>query len=383
MRIAPFSTPGRFWRGNLHTHCTRSDGALTPQDVVAGYRRAGYDFLTLSDHFVGRYGFPITDTREFRANDFTTLIGAELHAMGTEVGELWHILAVGLPLDFANPATEETGPQLAARARDAGAFVAIAHPAWSQLRIGDGRALEAAHAVEIYNHGCAVETDRGDGFYLLDELCNEGRRLSAIATDDAHFANGDYDAFGGFVEVKAESLDPDAILTALKAGQFYASQGPRLLDVEVTREEVTVSLLAGRRDRAGHGYVTRGYESRAPYCRCDAGYRRSLASGVGRSRRRSMVSRRSYRLGRPTGLDQPDLRRPARVLNPQPVGRRTTRGERALSGIVRLLDLQHLPTLVHAGLEVDVMRPAQLARVLVFNISRRFERVGGAAHSST
>ena len=241
MRIAPFSTPGRFWRGNLHTHCTRSDGALTPQDVVAGYRRAGYDFLTLSDHFVGRYGFPITDTREFRANDFTTLIGAELHAMGTEVGELWHILAVGLPLDFANPATEETGPQLAARARDAGAFVAIAHPAWSQLRIGDGRALEAAHAVEIYNHGCAVETDRGDGFYLLDELCNEGRRLSAIATDDAHFANGDYDAFGGFVEVKAESLDPDAILTALKAGQFYASQGPRLLDVEVTREEVTVS----------------------------------------------------------------------------------------------------------------------------------------------
>ena len=36
----------------------------------------------------------------------------------------------------------------AARAREAGAFVAIAHPAWSQLRIGDGRALQAAHAVD-------------------------------------------------------------------------------------------------------------------------------------------------------------------------------------------------------------------------------------------
>ena len=119
------------------------------------------------------------------------MIGAELHAMGTEEGELWHILAAGLPLDFPAPGGDETGPALAARARDAGAFVAIAHPAWSQLHIGDGRALASAHAVEIYNHGCAVETDRGDGFYLLDELLNEGRasppsrpttRISGTAT---------------------------------------------------------------------------------------------------------------------------------------------------------------------------------------------------------
>ncbi|MDE3175544.1 MAG: CehA/McbA family metallohydrolase [Pseudomonadota bacterium] len=241
MRIAPFSTSGRFWRGNLHTHSTRSDGALSPEQVIAAYKRAGYDFIALSDHFLARYDWPITDTRAIRANNFTTLIGAELHAMGTEVGELWHILAVGLPLDFPAARPGETGPQLAQRARDAGAFVAIAHPAWSQLRIGDGRALAAAHAVEVYNHGSAVETDRGDGFYLLDQLCNEGRRLSAIATDDAHFRHGDHDAFGGFVEVKAESLAPEALLAALKAGQFYASQGPRLLDVDVRRDEVTVA----------------------------------------------------------------------------------------------------------------------------------------------
>ena len=240
MRIPPFSTPGRFWRGNLHTHSNGSDGALPAEQVVEAYKRAGYDFLALSDHFLARYDWPITDTRAFRANDFTTLIGAELHAMGTEVGELWHILAVGLPLDFPAARSGETGVELAERARAAGAFVAVAHPAWSQLAIGDGRSLAAAHAVEIYNHGCAVETDRGDGFYLLDQLCNEGRRLTAIATDDAHFRNGDHDAFGGFVEVKAESLEPEALLAALKAGHFYASQGPRLIDVAVGRNEVTV-----------------------------------------------------------------------------------------------------------------------------------------------
>ncbi len=240
-RLAPFSSPGRFWRGNLHTHSNLSDGALTPEAVVGAYKSAGYDFLQLSDHFMERFGWPIADTRRWRANDFTTLIGAELHAMGTEVGELWHILAVGLSLDFPPPKPGETGPQLAARARAAGAFVAIAHPAWSQLTAEDGRSLEAAHAVEIYNHGCAVENDRGDGFYLLDRLANEGRRLTAIATDDAHFRNGDFDAFGGFVEVKAESLDPEALLAALKAGHFYSSQGPRLLDVEVSASEVAVS----------------------------------------------------------------------------------------------------------------------------------------------
>ena len=240
MRISPFSTPGRFWRGNLHTHSDNSDGALSPGQVIEAYKRKGYDFLQLSDHFLARFDWPMTDTRAFRSNNFTTLIGAELHAMGTQVGELWHIVAAGLPLDFAAPTAEETGPQLAARARAAGGFVAIAHPAWSQLRIGDGRALAAAHAVEIYNHGCAVENDRGDGFYLLDELLNEGRRLTAIATDDAHFKNGDYDAFGGFVEVKAESLDPEALLAALKAGEFYSSQGPRLLDVDVSPGEIRV-----------------------------------------------------------------------------------------------------------------------------------------------
>ena len=238
--IAPFSTPGRFWRGNLHTHSNLSDGGLAPEAAVAAYKRNGYDFLQLSEHFLDRYGWPIADTRALRSNAFTTLIGAELHAMATSVGELWHILAVGLPLDFPPPSASETGPELARRARKAGAFVAIAHPAWSQLTEDDGHALDAAHAVEIYNHGCAVETDRGDGFYLLDRLSNLGRRLTAIATDDAHFNHGERDAFGGFVEVKAESLDPEALLAALKAGEFYSSQGPRLLDVDVSPGEIRV-----------------------------------------------------------------------------------------------------------------------------------------------
>jgi hypothetical protein len=194
-----------------------------------------------------RFDWPIADTRRWRSNSFTTLIGAELHAPSTSLDELWHILAAGLPLDFAPAAPGETGPELAARARAQGAFVAIAHPAWSRLTIEDGRALKDAHAVEIYNHSNALETDRGNGFYLMDQLLNEGRRLTAIASDDAHFLHGDYDAFGGFIEVKAESLEPEALLQALKDGYFYSSQGPRIHDVSFNKREASVSCSPAQR----------------------------------------------------------------------------------------------------------------------------------------
>jgi len=73
----PFDRPGRFLRGNLHTHSTASDGRLSPEEVCEHYRLAGYDFLALTDHFLERYGFPITDTRRYRTDAFTTLLGAE------------------------------------------------------------------------------------------------------------------------------------------------------------------------------------------------------------------------------------------------------------------------------------------------------------------
>jgi predicted metal-dependent phosphoesterase TrpH len=239
MQLSPFTLPGKFYRGNIHTHSNLSDGAWHTEDVVAAYKNAGYDFLMLSEHFLSHFNWPINDTRKFRSADFTTLIGVELHAPVTSAGELWHLVAAGLPLDFPPCGATETGPELAARARAAGAFIGIAHPAWSQLTIEDGRAIDSAHAVEIYNHGCAVENDRADGWYLHDQLLNEGNRLSAYATDDAHFKSQDY--FGGWVNVKAKSLDPDAILQALKDGHYYSSQGPEISNLTLNGREIKIS----------------------------------------------------------------------------------------------------------------------------------------------
>src|SRR3990167_590590 len=227
MGTEAFEAPGKFWRGNIHTHSNRSDGALDPEEVCRRYREAGYDFLCLSDHFLERYGFPITDTRPYRTNSFTTIYGAEIHAPANSHGEVWHILAAGLPGDFAPTAVDE-----------------------------DGRAMAAhAHAVEIFNTSCAVECARPDGTYLLDQLLNEGHRLTAYAADDAHFRQPD--AFAGWMMVKAEANEPEALVAAMKRGDVYSSQGPLIHEFSVDGDEVHVAFspaanvaLVGRGTRA-------------------------------------------------------------------------------------------------------------------------------------
>lgn len=233
-----FSAPGTFFKGNLHGHSTISDGGLEPSAVCTAYRDAGYDFIAITDHFREQYGFPVVDSRAERSEEFTTLIGAELHAAATSRGLDWHILAVGLPLDFAPPAEEETGPELARRARAAGAFVAIPHPHWFQLTVSDAHALDAAHAVEVYNHTSQINSDRGDGLVFYDAALSAGLRLNAIAVDDSHWRAAD--AFGGWVMVKALQNTPDMLLAALRAGHFYASQGPSILKVK--REGQTLQI---------------------------------------------------------------------------------------------------------------------------------------------
>lgn len=241
-----FTTQGQFYRGNMHTHSTRSDGLLDPKEVCRRYQAEGYDFIALTDHFVGLFDYPIIDTTDCRNDSFTTIFGAELHTGVMENGHLWHLVAVGLPLNFTPPDAphfrpvkgSESAASIAQRARDAGAFVSIAHPHWSGMTEADARSITAAHAVEIYNHGCVVDNDRGEGFVTLERLLNEGHRLNLTATDDAHFNTPDH--FGGWVMVKAKENTPEALLAALKAGEYYCSTGPEINNIEVSEGSVHI-----------------------------------------------------------------------------------------------------------------------------------------------
>ncbi len=245
MHNLPFDQPGQFYRGNLHTHSTNSDGRLPLPEVVRKYREAGYDFVAMTEHFMPAYDYRISDTRDLRTDDFTTLISAELHQGHTSVGERWHILAVGLPVDFEKPHLHETAPEIARRAADAGAFIGIVHPSWYGLTTEDAKTIDCAHAIEIYNHGSQVEVDRGEDWPFCDALLNEGWHLNGFATDDAHQLTHDW--LGGWVNVLADSLDPDALLTSLKQGRFYSSQGPEIRAVRIEGDEVHISCSPANR----------------------------------------------------------------------------------------------------------------------------------------
>jgi hypothetical protein len=234
MQNLPFDKPGKFWRGNLHTHTTRSDGRLSAEDVCQYYRHLGWHFIAITDHFMPRYNYPLTDRPELHADDFITLVGAELHAGETIASGMWHILAVGLPPDFPQNLPDEDGPGIAKRALDAGAYVAVAHPAWYNLTEADVLALGGEiPAIEIYNGISADHNDRPDSWYMLDAMLAQGQRYHGCATDDAHFHDRHRDVGRGWVEVKAESLTRESIMAAIKAGHYYSSTGPQIHNIEL------------------------------------------------------------------------------------------------------------------------------------------------------
>lgn len=238
----PFQLPGRFWRGNLHTHTTASDGTLPPAEVCRVYRDGGYHFLSLTDHFMERFDYPLTDAPADGASGLLGIRGAELHAGRLANGELWHIVAVGLPPDFAPPPPGEDGPAIARRALDAGAFVAAAHPAWYGATAEDIRSLGPIHAVETWNATAHVYNDRADSWPVFDQLVEAGARVHAYAADDAHFDPArPGDALRAWVWVRSERLEGAGIVDALKRGAFYSSTGPELLDLHLDGARLLVS----------------------------------------------------------------------------------------------------------------------------------------------
>jgi hypothetical protein len=201
----------------------------------------------------------VTDTRHLRDERFTTIIGAELSSAPWDDRHCYWIVAAGLPLDFAPPRAGDHAEAIV-RAREYGAFVTLLHPGLNNLPLEAAAAmpaLEAIHAVEIYNHNMATgaAADRANGAYLLDGLLEQGRRLFVTAADDAHFARPG-DRFGVWVEVCSESLEPEALLSALKAGRYFSTQGPALRELwregdclHVRTSEVSVIALTGGGDR--------------------------------------------------------------------------------------------------------------------------------------
>lgn len=78
-------------RGDFHVHTSGSDGQEPPEIVCANYRRKGYDFIVITDHF--RYYPSLNAINAYQGVDIplTILPGEEIHLPGTPV----HIVNAG------------------------------------------------------------------------------------------------------------------------------------------------------------------------------------------------------------------------------------------------------------------------------------------------
>lgn len=103
--------------GDLHVHTGCSDGNERPEAVCAAYRKHGYDFVTISDHY--RY-YPSLQAMEFYRdvpNELTIVPGEEVHMTAPGGGRICDVHIVNFGGEYSvnalveGPATEEKGKE--------------------------------------------------------------------------------------------------------------------------------------------------------------------------------------------------------------------------------------------------------------------------------
>lgn len=232
MIIDPFIAPGRWYRGNLHTHTTQSDGQMTPEEMVEWHIAHGYDFLSFTEHRLR------LDPTPYAQDGLLLIPGIELHGLD-RTGSRYHIVGLGVR-DSAKYVSGLSLQGAVDLLRAAGGLVVLAHPYWSGQTSADLLDVEGACGVEIFNGVC--EKGRGKGLSSVhwDDLLAAGRRLWGLAVDDAHGHAPDGDLGWGWVMIKAPEPSQEAILSALAGGAFYSTTGPEIHGLRLENGVVTV-----------------------------------------------------------------------------------------------------------------------------------------------
>lgn len=292
----PANPKPQWFKGNLHTHTLWSDGNDFPDMVAEWYRSHGYNFLALSDHnvlsegqrwlnvarlknskaierYLARFGpdwvemrgEPGTKSHQVRLkplNEFRALVeqrgkfimiageeisdraeGKPLHLNATNLKELIRPQggdtireAMSANLRAAQEQSKKTGRDI---------LVHLNHPNFAYAVTAEDIAeVIAEQYFEVYNGHPGVG-HLGDENHppveRLWDIANTIRiaKLAApplfgLATDDSHnyHGRGNVTPGRGWVMVRATHLTPEYLIRSLRKGDFYASSGVSLGEVQ-------------------------------------------------------------------------------------------------------------------------------------------------------
>ena len=253
----------KWFKGNLHTHTTVAGGDAEPEVVVRWYRRHGYDFLVLSDHNHLTLLDYNSGKRRFKR---PLMIPGEEISARTKGGTVpVHINGIGISRVIEPIDAGEVISTIQANVNavlEAGGIASINHPnlnwAFDHEEI---KQVTGASLLEIFNGHPAVNGYGGPGKLsheqIWDGVLSAGRAIFGVATDDSHnyhdFSREMSNPGRGWVVVRAEELSLEAIVEGLAAGDFYASTGVTLADLQLSQDALHLSI----EPTSDYAYATR------------------------------------------------------------------------------------------------------------------------------
>ncbi|MBQ8248341.1 MAG: CehA/McbA family metallohydrolase [Clostridia bacterium] len=229
----------RWYRGNLHTHTTVSDGVKTPEETKAIYRSLGYDFIALTDHWEFGEG---SDNDE---SGLVVLSGIEYNFGGSDMlTGVFHIVGIGMDTVPNIERTDDTQTAID-RISECGGLPILAHPAWSMNTYDKIMPLNGVFATEIYNSVSDLPFNcRPYSGIVIDDLALRGYTLPLLATDDTHFHKGEVGKGYIMVNLGDKPLNRENLMAALREGKFIATQGP-IFTCKREGDEIVVTCETG------------------------------------------------------------------------------------------------------------------------------------------
>ena len=238
------------FKANLHTHSTTSDGEFTPQQQIDQYAARGYQVLSLTDH--GKHN----DLSALDAKGMTLIPGMELHPAGPR-GIKWHLLALNVSTDIPE-GIPENAQDIIDLVNQTGGMVFVAHPYWCGFTSAEVLNLNGITGIEVSNTSTRY-IGKETNMQIWDELLDAGKTYPALAVDDSHRPR---DLFRNWTMICAKDNSVESLSAALRAGSFYATQGPEFTRIsfdgkifEAEFSPCTSAILVSKRSRGVLGMV--------------------------------------------------------------------------------------------------------------------------------
>ena len=262
-----------FYKANLHSHSTKSDGKMTVEEVKEYYTKNGYSVIAFTDHehlldnsYLNDENFLALTSCEVAVKEFphlSTLVKTDMKVAHFNfiakdpknidtpcynsvydhyVKDFFKDEIVHSCGEYERVYTHDGVSEMIKIAKDNGFLVTYNHPTWSLENATDYLGYKGLWAVEIFNYSSSTGGRVEYNIHAYEDFLRSGQKIACVAADDNHSMN---DCCGGWVQINADKLDYKTIIDALEKHNLYASQGPEIKELYIEDNKAYLTFSKG------------------------------------------------------------------------------------------------------------------------------------------